>query len=467
MPTTVATPEDIQSVRDDLAVAQADDDYRLSTIEAGEVDEEVREGDQEARLAATAAALKSTTDALTAQDARIKALETAAPATGGTTTGTAYVGMPYTVIGNGTPPTDAALQAGIKKWIDNRSGNFLKSHLLLNWVGRASVTTPLLKYLADTPTIPQIQGARIQGLAKRATDLGWNNATTPLLTSNGDLRNFQFKDLTFTSTAAAATPSQGLLFLSSTDTATGSDGKFKRVEFMGAWDYGVAFDGNVTANLNSEMVFDQFACGQSFSSVRGLVVVGLSGNDPQEDQFLNYTFRDTKLEGSHGDYLVFNKGGSITIEGFNSWIHTGTSNLVNGVATPKGTMLKMPVTSHFDSVQTLTASHIRAELRGTQSKFMDCGWTSRAQVILTGLDTGAYAYHHLDNEDITIRNGARVHLIGASLGGYIALRDKGGEPILDGVENIANNCSLTCTDGTGKGIVRNFTTTAAPAVSFR
>lgn len=462
----------------DLDAAQAADDARLDALEAGVAAASAREDADDVAdedLAVRVAALEDGPPASgggdpaqeTSQDAaladlanRVATLEARPYGSG------AYVGLPYTVIGNGTPPTDAAVQAGVKAWADNRSGNFPKSHLLLNWIGRAALTTPLLKYLIDTPAIPQLQGARISGLAKRGTDLGWNNPTVPLMTSDGDLRNFEFADLTFTSTAALASPAQGLLFLSNADTGkTNQDGKFRRVEFMGPWDFGVALDGGATANLNSELVFDQFACGGNASFVRGLFVCGLSGDDAQEDQFLNYTFRDTKFEGSHGPYLVFNKGGSVTIEGFNSWIHTGEQN----GAVPKGTMLTMPSTTHADSVQSLVAGHIRAEIRSTQSKFMDCGWSSSARLVFSALDTGAYAYRagFEEVENITLRNGAHVHLVAPSLGGYVALRDKGGYvEITDPKAVYGRDTVGYSADGTGNMMVRNYvpsTTTQPPA----
>lgn len=457
---------------EEFEAAQAADDARLDTLEA----EDQRDATEDAEIAARVAVLEqieadsppSDDEGELSQEARladlldrVKTLEARPYGSG------AYVGMPCTVIGNGTPPTDQAIQAGIKAWLDNRSGNFPRTHLILNWIGRATATTPLLKYLADNAAIPQIQGARIFGVSKRGTDLGWANSSVPLLTSDGDLRNFEFKDLTLTSTAALATPAKGLLFLSNADTGkTGSDGKFDSVEFMGAWDYGIALDGGATANLNSELICDQLAAGGSASFGRGLFVSGLEGFDAQEDQFLNYTFRDCKLEGSHGDYLVFNKGGSITIEGFNSWIHTGGQN--GGVA--KGTMLKMPVTSHFDSVQSLDASHIRAEIRGVDSKFMDCGWSSGARLTFDTLDTGAWAFKSGfdDVENITLRNGAHVHLLAPSLGGYIALRDKGGYVEVTDPKNVYGRDTISYSvDGTGNSMVRNLTGTTqlAPKIT--
>lgn len=372
------------------------------------------------------------------------------------------VSLPYTVIDN---PAD--LESGFATWLANRNANgFPKSILKLAFTNANAA--PLNPLVPASFAGAQIQGARIEGIAKRGTGINWDDPVNPLMTFNGKLRNWLFKDITFNSTVAGA---KGLLFNSNVS-APGSnqDGKFERVEFMGPWDYGIAFDGQATANLNSEVVFEQFACGNSASFVRGLVVVGLSGDDMQEEQFLNYSFRDCKFEGSHGSYVVFNKGGSVTFEGFNSWIHTGSQN--GGV--PKGIMLYMPVTQHFDSVQYLSASHMRVEIRGPESKFMDCGWTSSARLEMLTLDTASNAFKFKPGgsigtgspEDITLRGGAQLVLHGPSLGGYIGLRDKGGKvhfptpPVLKGTQTAGY------TTGTGTGLVRNFvptTSTQPPA----
>lgn len=464
MPVTAATPEEVVAAVQPVAEAVEALDTRVKTLE------DAPEPEKPADPIDYAPAIKAVDDKVEALDDRVEKLETVEPPAP-----VAYVGMPYTVIGNGVPPTDQQFQAGIKKWVDFRKGNFPMSHLVFNWIGTAWLTTPILQYLLDNhPAIPQLQGARWHGISKRGTGIGWKNADIPLLTSDGDLRNWDFKDFTFASGTPRTAPAKGLLFLSNEDGGkTGSDGYWERIEFMGAWDYGIAFDGGVKANLNSEQAFNRFACGQSFSSARGLVVVGLSGDDAQEDQFLNFSFRDTKLEGSHGDYLVFNKGGSVTIDGYNSWLHTGTYNLNDdGSINPSGRMLYMPATSHFDSVQSLEANGVlRAEVRGLNSKVMECGWNASARVAFRSLNTAAQAFKfktYPGTEDITLTNGAHLFLDQPSLGGHIGLRGKGGTveirnpKIVRGVEGV----TATTTIGTGLGLVRNYTAVPQTA-SFR
>lgn len=357
----------------------------------------------------------------------------------------AQVGLPYTVI---SEPTDAAIQRGIREWATNRSGPFPRTKLAFAFTGRARVHTPLQQALP--PGTPQLQGVRWEGVAKRATQLLWSSPVTPLLTARGGLRNWHVRELTFVSTHPGA---RGLLMNSSRG-MNNSDGALTSVEFMGPWDYALALDGPRDANLNSEIVFDRLACGDTASFGRGLFVCGLNPK-PQQDQFLNYTFRDTKLEGSHGDYLVFNKGGSVTVEGFNSWIHTGSHSPDRK---PRGRMIYMPVLEHFDSVQMMTLNRVRAEIRSNESHLLDCGWDSRARITMIGVDTTAHNFRIPDAEDITIRNGAHLHLLGCALGGHVGMRRKGGSVTVDDPFLPSGASRLEVSDPDGRGVVRNYPT---------
>jgi hypothetical protein len=313
-----------------------------------------------------------------------------------------YTGLPYTVINE---PTEQAVQAGVTQWLADRYGPFPRTRLVFAFSGTATLRTPLLP--ANTG---QLQGVRWEGLAKRSTVLAWAG-TEPMLSAKGQLRNFEFKDFTVRSIVPNAS---GFYFLSNS-TASNQDGRFERIEWQGSWDYGVGLNGSVNANLNSEIVFDQVALGNDASFSSAWFWSGMTPGHSQEDQFLNYSFRNTKLEGSHGDYIRLDYGGSVTIDGFNSWLHTGQSN--NGV--PAGIMLHLPQGQHNDSVCVLSANRIRAELRGPQSKLIDSGWGGSGHISFTALDDTANSNKPWGNyETHSYRSAARVSYRDCALGGW-------------------------------------------------
>src|SRR5882762_2460613 len=313
-----------------------------------------------------------------------------------------YVGLPYTVINE---PTEQAVQAGVTQWLADRYGPFPRTRLMFGFTGTATVRTPLLP--ADTG---QLQGVWWEGVAKRSTVLAWAG-TGPLVSAKGQLRNFQFRNFTVKSMTPNAS---GFYFLSNAN-APNQDGVFHRVEWLGSWDYGIGLNGSANANLNSEIVFDQVALGNDASFKSAWFWSGMTPGHSQEDQFLNYSFRDTKLEGSHGDYIRLDYGGSVTVDGFNSWLHTGQSN--NGV--PSGVMLRLSKGPHNDSVCVLSANRIRAELRGTQSKLIDSGWGGSGHITFTALDDTANSNKSWgDYETHSYRGAARVSYRDCALGGW-------------------------------------------------
>src|SRR5882757_394875 len=332
----------------------------------------------------------------------------------------AYVNMPYTLI---TDATENGIHQGIAQWLANCNGPYPRTILKFAFVGAPAVlTTPLLP-----PGTPQLQGARWEGMAKRATVLAWAPAdpSTPILASRGQFRNFKFSEFSVKSLVKEAA---GFYFLSSV-TSSNQDGRFYNVEFMGNWDYAIGLNGGTDANLNSEMMFDGLACSNDASFKRSLFLCGMTpnkhpGDHQQEDQFLNYTFQNTKFEGSDGNYIQLNFGGSVTIQGFNSWLHTGQSNLDSeGNAVPQGTMIMIPPGPHNDSVCTLVDNRIRAELRGPQSKVIDCGWGASGHVAFIGLDDTANTYRVGNKESATYRGASRISYSDCSLGGYHMIHD--------------------------------------------
>lgn len=283
--------------------------------------------------------------------------------------GSTYVGLPYTVI---TTPTDAAVQAGLRQWRANFRDNFPKTKLAFAFSGTADLTTPLDRALGDT----QIQGARWEGLGKRSTILRWSNPEVPLYSAYGTLRNWGWSDFTL----QGANDARGL-YLNSTSERSNQDGLFRQIEAMGSWDYFIGLDGDATSNLNSEIGFERCAIANDASFRSAYLWVGMSPQHAQQDQFLNYWFRDCKFEGRSGDYLRFDKGGHIDVSG-GSWIY------VDG----PGRMFFMPDGSRGDSVMQLNVEGVRFEIRGPNQKVIDCAWGGGAHVDFRQCSDSANAF---------------------------------------------------------------------------
>lgn len=390
-----------------------------------------------------AADLTETNEAVGALDGRVDKLE-AAP-----TSPAVVTGMPAVVIAK---LDDASIQAGMKEWLATRnSAGYPTKRLVFSSAGTYDVRTPLMP--VDNKLL--IQSPRIEGLARRATTLRYTPAdvAVPMWSQIGGLKDFSFSELGFASGKDGA---KGF-YLFSDNTGANQNGEWAVCEFKGGWDYGVAFDGDADANLNSEISFLDFnATGDTWFNT-ALVVCGLTGDDPQEDQFLNYHFADTKFEASHGTYLLYRKGGFVIFDGYNSWMHTGQA-AADKVA--RGVMVSMPPSTHFDAVQHFLAQGVRAEMRSDQSKLIDCAWSAGGRVIWEGLDTSSWSYKVGAYESETYRGGALAWYQGCTHGAYVGVRDKGARVALD-----FPDCKAKMTpDAQATGVVRNIN---APAASFK
>lgn len=325
------------------------------------------------------------------------------------------VGLPYTVI---TEPTDAAVQAGLKAWRADFNGPFPLTRLLFGFSGTANLTTPLEAALGTT----QMQAVRWEGLGKRSTVLGWARTDVPMFTAYGLLRNYRFEDFSLRSTAQREadgfSSAKGFLLRSNQAPKNNSDGAFVDVEWMGAWDYGLGLAGDSNANENSEVGFTRVALSNDASFRTAWLWSGMTPGNLQENQFLNYSFRDSKFEHSHGDVLRFDYGGSIHCDGFNSWIMTGQS-APGGI--PKGTFVVLPRGNNFDSTMFMDLTGIRPEHRSNQVKLLDSAWSGAGNITLTGINSASYASRVAAFEAISLRGDASVLMQNCYLHGYVGL----------------------------------------------
>ncbi|MFG2748027.1 hypothetical protein [Streptomyces xanthophaeus] len=231
------------------------------------------------------------------------------------------------------------------------------------------------------PGSGRAQGLTIRGDGKRSSEIV-QTAAAPLLINNDRWMGVRWYDLSFRSTnpAAACLTSYG---------AVGSqDWGWTNCEWRGNWLRGVGLDGGEKSNLNSEFTFDR--CTVTGTYEDAWFHSGLSPQFPQQDQFLNYSFRDCKMEAHYGDILRFDKGGAINISG-GSWIHVGKR--------PDGKPSRffyMPATTHYDSVQSLTVVGTRFEPRDSANLVIDSSWKGMIQFIGCMDDAWAFKAYSAD-----------------------------------------------------------------------
>lgn len=92
---------------------------------------------------------------------------------------------------------------------------------------------------------------------------------------------------------------------------------FSRIDFQGDWQRVFGFDGPSDANLNSEMVFDNISGSGAYSDAM-FKVGGISGTFNQQNQFLDYWWRDSFFILKGGTLFDFVKGGAAQFHG-GSW----------------------------------------------------------------------------------------------------------------------------------------------------
>lgn len=182
----------------------------------------------------------------------------------------------------------------------------------------------------------------------------------PLLINADRWMGVRVRDVSFRSTNPKAS------FLRSLSTGGAQDWGFENVEWRGTWAYGVGFDGPAASNCNSEWQFNGCHVNGTYSTA--FLWSGMTPDIPSQDQFLNFRFRDCKIEYDSGDFLRFDRGGFIIVD--------GGSAIIKGQR-PDGGMSRFfnfPRAQHADSVQHLNVRGVRFELRGPQSQVISSAW---------------------------------------------------------------------------------------------
>ncbi|MFI8521064.1 hypothetical protein ACIGEZ_25075 [Streptomyces sp. NPDC085481] len=209
-----------------------------------------------------------------------------------------------------------------------------------------------------------VDGLSITGYGKRLSRIVYAPTAndTTLWTNYQRYKNIRISGLTFTSN----NPTSSFNYAYSSATYGVQDTWYTDVEWRGSWKRGIGLDGPATtSNLNSEMGWDHCQVGGSYSDA--FLVIGMTPAASQQDQFLNYWFRDCKVEYQSGVFVKNNRGGSMNFTG-GSYILTDTAS--NGTFF----QLSSDAATRADSTMRLYAQGIRFELRGLGHKVIDSRW---------------------------------------------------------------------------------------------
>jgi len=221
-----------------------------------------------------------------------------------------------------------------------------------------------------------VYGLKIRGFGKDVTRILFQPTTTSatdpfvgnLFSARKRARYFHITDMTFDSGVTGATVSQACcfyFFCNGSGSNMNQSCVFERLNFAGNWKRVFGFDGDSTANLNSEMTFRNISGATASYSDAFFRVGGISGTYNQQNQFLNYWFYDSHFILAGGTLFKFDKGGAANfING--SWSASSSS-------APAMTFISMPGTNYNNtSAAQFRFTNIRFEPKATNHRVIDC-----------------------------------------------------------------------------------------------
>jgi len=325
----------------------------------------------------------------------------------------------------GQTPSDTAFRAAAAELLGSFqpgpiSGAIPKKILIIP-PGNYLLTQPdsLLPNVDGTSGGGIVDGITISGYGKRLSRITYSPTAnnTTLWTNNQRYKNLRISGLTFTST----NPTSSFNYAYSSATHGVQDTWYTDVEWRGSWTRGIGLDGpSPASNLNSEMGWDHCQVGGSYSDA--FLVMGMTPTVSQQDQFLNYWFRDCKIEYQSGVFVKNRRGGSMNFVG-GSYIITDTGS--------SGTLFQLTsdATTRNDSVMRLYAQGIRFELRGTGHKVIDSQWY-KGTITFVSCDDSAHSFQtwaptaltHSYAFDASGSRGPMIRYVDCALMGYHQVR---------------------------------------------
>jgi hypothetical protein len=321
----------------------------------------------------------------------------------------------------GASPSDAAFRAAAAEVLASFqpgpiSGAIPKKVIVIP-PGNYLLTQPdsLLPNVNGSTSGGIVDGISICGYGKRLSRIVYApsaNGTT-LWTNNQRYKNIRISGLTFTST----NPTSSFNYAYSSAAVGVQDTWYTDVEWRGAWTRGIGLDGpNPSSNLNSEMGWDHCQVGGSYSDA--FLVMGMQPGISQQDQFLNYWFRDCKVEFTSGVFVKNKRGGSMNFIG-------GSYIITDPNSTSTFFQLTADSPSRNDSVMRLYAQGIRFELRGQGHKVLDSNWYKGTITFVSCDDTaqsfqgwGRGTLGHRYTFKVSGSRGPMVRYVDCALMGY-------------------------------------------------
>ncbi|MFG3056713.1 hypothetical protein ACGFZP_37990 [Kitasatospora sp. NPDC048239] len=263
----------------------------------------------------------------------------------------------------------------------------------------------------DTHTQSVIDGISISGFGKRVSRIVYAPTVrdTVFWRNMDRYKNIRISGLTFESRDATAT-----FNYSYSSRAFGvQDTWYTDVDWRGTWKAGIVLDGpTATSNLNSEMGWDH--CQISGSYADAFLVMGGKPGEKQQDQFLNYWFRECKVEFQSGVFVRNERGGSMNFIG-GSYILTDPEST--------GTFFKLGANpQRNDSLMRLYAQGIRFEVRGAGHKVIDSAWY-KGTITFVSCDDTANAYQSWASGDTAVPHVYRFDAVNPSRGPMIRYQD--------------------------------------------
>lgn len=264
---------------------------------------------------------------------------------------------------------DAAVKAAIDEAVNSRSGNVVQKTIVLG-PGTYRLKNPLLTQTKDNAQ--QLEGLSVRGVGKRLTRVqvemapvaGSDPWSNNFITAHG-LRYFSLEDMTVVSA------NENLNFAYLWSLATGpynQEWDVRSVEFQGTWNRCFGFDGDATANLNSEFVMDRISTATNSRFKDAFFRTGgISQLTNQQNQFLNYWITNSQFVLTGGTVFRLDRGGSIRFDR-GSWSATDKTN-------GPITFLSMPTADYNNrSATQVSVRGIRFEPKADVHKVIDCAW---------------------------------------------------------------------------------------------
>lgn len=240
--------------------------------------------------------------------------------------------------------TEAALRAAVASVLASRSNGIARKVIRMA-PGTTTVTNPDLLGSPTTGKADPIFGFELEGIGERMTTLAFNPAGTAttdprklnLFTLANRARDFKLRNLQLTTN----NPNASMLWAWSNtkiDTnsiypeyGVGQNQRFifENVEWGGTWKRVIGIDGDVNTNNNSEWYFRM--CNTNTTARFGEAFLqsgGISGNFPQQVQYLNFFLDNCNFTYNGGSFLRFVKGGNIHVRGGSMSAATNQNPLV-------------------------------------------------------------------------------------------------------------------------------------------